>query len=382
MQLAHAKSTLVMDLGKLVLPKPNSALRSNGKNIPTAIPAPVALVPAITDSTEALVSLPNPDVLPPMKSMKSEATVASSPSSPTNQTAPGTTHMPSSHTSWAKVVSTGKASPPQPLTFVAPILADDNSTLCIPSELLDIGWKKYSLCLIGQFMGSAPKMGLIYAIVNKIWGREGAISVSTYKDGLFLFQFPNESAYNHALYGGYWHVSRIPLVLQPWTSSLQKLDFSTATFPVWVQMKNVPMELLTQEGLSYLASVLGTPLHADRDCSKLFQGDSANVCIKIDFSKPLKHEIVVDIHGEKVAIVVSYSWKPQQCDHYQGWGHHALVCERKKLITKWIQKAPKVPVATTAKPVVLAAIDPVLNVQNSTAAGLISSSFYFNFNSI
>ncbi|KAJ4834730.1 hypothetical protein Tsubulata_007693, partial [Turnera subulata] len=28
-------------------------------------------------------------------------------------------------------------------------------------------------------------------------------------------------------------------------------------------LENVPLELLTEEGLSYLASALGTPLHAD-----------------------------------------------------------------------------------------------------------------------
>ncbi|KAJ4839058.1 hypothetical protein Tsubulata_021846 [Turnera subulata] len=101
-------------------------------------------------------------------------------------------------TPWAKVVSNPSPYNPQ-LNFMQPVLSGDSNMLCIPPELLEIGRKKYSLCLIGQFMGSAPKLGFIHAISIKLWVRDGAISISHYKDGLFLFQFSNESAYSRAL---------------------------------------------------------------------------------------------------------------------------------------------------------------------------------------
>ncbi|KAJ4829745.1 hypothetical protein Tsubulata_043740 [Turnera subulata] len=118
-----------------------------------------------------------------------------------------------------------------------------------------------------------PQIGFIHAIINKLWGRDGIISVSHYKDGLFLFQFPTEDAYNRAVSRGPWHVGGIPFMLWPWTSSSKKMDFSNAVFPVWIKLKHVPLELLTTEGLSSLASAL------------------------VDFSKPLLNELKLDING-------------------------------------------------------------------------------------
>ncbi|KAJ4821962.1 hypothetical protein Tsubulata_034557 [Turnera subulata] len=124
------------------------------------------------------------------------------------------------------------------------------------------------------------------------------------------------------------------------SASLQKLDIFAAKIPVWTKLKHVPLELLTREGLSYLANAIGKPLHVDQDCSRLFKGNCANICIEVNFSQPLKHELVVDFNGETVRIEVSYSWKPQRCDFCKDWGHHELACAKKKPITKWIQKVP------------------------------------------
>ncbi|KAJ4850802.1 hypothetical protein Tsubulata_009794 [Turnera subulata] len=134
------------------------------------------------------------------------------------------------------------------------------------------------------------------------------------------------------------------------------LDPSTATYPVWVQFKNVPLELLTAEGLSYLASALGTPLHSDQDCSRLFKGDQANVCINVDFSKPLQSQLLVDICGEHIAIEVSYSWKPQFCDNCHTWGHHALTCTMQQRQAQWVPKAKPIPPISTVPPIVVPAV--------------------------
>ncbi|KAJ4844892.1 hypothetical protein Tsubulata_016465, partial [Turnera subulata] len=45
------------------------------------------------------------------------------------------------------------------------------------------------------------------------------------------------------------------------------------------QLKHVPFELMTNEGLSYLASAIGKSLHMNQDCSKLFSSDRVTVCI-------------------------------------------------------------------------------------------------------
>ncbi|KAJ4824487.1 hypothetical protein Tsubulata_033137 [Turnera subulata] len=326
--LARSKSAIVMDLGNLNFPNPKSvaALRFNGKSTQAPTPAPVAFGSTVVDSV--LVHRDPDSAVSPVSLPVTEA--------PVEAISVVKDASPTSGSSWAKVIATGLA--PHSLKFVEPIFTDDQSTISIPPELLAIGRKKYSLCLIGQFMGTAPKIGLIHTIANMLWGRVGAISVSKYKDDLFLFQFPNESAYSRALHRGPWHVGGIPLLLSPWSSSFQKLDSSSAVFPVWVKFKNVPLELLTHEGLSYIASAVGTPMHTDQDCSKLFRDNCANVCIKVDFSQPLKHELPVDINGERMIIDIAYSWKPQWCAKCRTWGHHELLCPNKKSLTQWVKK--------------------------------------------
>ncbi|KAJ4848626.1 hypothetical protein Tsubulata_045654 [Turnera subulata] len=323
------RSSLVMDLGKIPFPKPSSLSnqRLKLKQIPTPITAPVDFAPIScapdSPSSQLPAAFNNP--------------VAVSASAAVSLNPDKTSTIPST-TSWAKVLSSAPKAP-QTLKFVEPVFDATTHVISIPPDLLAIGRKKYSMCLVGQFIGNAPKLGFIHVVLNKLWGRDGEIVVSTYKDGLFLFQFPNDSTYSRALYRGPWHVGGIPLILWPWHSSIKKPDSSTAVYPVWVQLRNVPLELLTEEGLSYLASNLGTSLHSDQDCSRLFRGDRANVCVEIDFSKPLQQELIVDINGEKAEIAISYSWKPQFCDGCKTWGHHVLACPNKRIITQWIQKA-------------------------------------------
>ncbi|KAJ4850536.1 hypothetical protein Tsubulata_048069 [Turnera subulata] len=205
-------------------------------------------------------------------------------------------------------------------------------------------------------MGKPPKLGLIQAMAEKLWGRQGSVSAIPYKEGLYLFQFPTDNSLSRALHGGPWHIGGIPLLLRTWDVNIMPVDFSTSVIPVWVQMKHVPLELLTKEGLSYLASAIGKPLHMNQDCSKLFTTDRVNVCIDVDYSKPLLDELAIEIDGCCHTIDISYSWKPMHCDLCNKWGHHRLACSAKPPSVQWV---PKEAVAGSSKPPIYPASKPV-----------------------
>ncbi|KAJ4843815.1 hypothetical protein Tsubulata_014017 [Turnera subulata] len=171
---------------------------------------------------------------------------------------PASSRVLSSDQTWASIV---QPNPTLPLQFVQPIFTEDSKVIQIPPHLLAIGRKKYSMCLIGQFIGTSPKLGLIQAMAIKLWGRHGPVSVIPYSAGLYLLQFADESSLVRALHGGPWHIGGIPLLLCKWEVGIKPVDFNTSLIPVWVQMNNVPFELLTTEGLSYLASAIGKPSH-------------------------------------------------------------------------------------------------------------------------
>ncbi|KAJ4842319.1 hypothetical protein Tsubulata_039692 [Turnera subulata] len=196
-------------------------------------------------------------------------------------------------------------------------------------------------------MGLSPKLGLIQAMATKLWGRYSPISVIPYTEGLYLFQFFDESALSRALYGGPWHIGGIPLLLRKWTAEIKPVDFSASLIPVWVQLKQVPFELLTKEGLSYLASAIGKPSHMNQDCSKMLASDRVSVCVDVDFSKPLLDELTVEFDGCQRTIPLSYSWKPQFCVSCNKWGHHQLTCSTKRTTVQWVPKATSVVSPTT-----------------------------------
>ncbi|KAJ4849043.1 hypothetical protein Tsubulata_046129, partial [Turnera subulata] len=95
--------------------------------------------------------------------------------------------------------------------------------------------------------------------------------------------------------------SLMPLLSLEHCMEIQALDISSSVLPVWIQLRDVPLELCTREGLSYLASALGKP------------SSIVNVCVEVDFAKALVPSLEVDLNDEKYTIGVSYSWKPSHC---------------------------------------------------------------------
>ncbi|KAJ4846497.1 hypothetical protein Tsubulata_004019 [Turnera subulata] len=172
------------------------------------------------------------------------------------------------------------------------------------------------------------------------------IQISLSQDGLYLFQYPTDSSLSRALQGGPWRIGGIPLFLRKWDVNIKPIDFSASVIPVWVQLKHVPFELMTNEGLSYLASTIGKPIHMNQDCSKLFSSDRVTICIDVDYSKPLLDELAVALDGCTRTIKISYSWKPICCDMCHKWGHHHLACPTKQPSVQWI---PKVAAADSMK---------------------------------
>ncbi|KAL0283266.1 UNVERIFIED_CONTAM: hypothetical protein Sradi_7234700 [Sesamum radiatum] len=89
--------------------------------------------------------------------------------------------------------------------------------------------------------------------------------------------------------------------------------------PIWIRLKHLPMEYWTEDGLSVVASGIGTPLYVDKitkECSRL---DYARVCVLLDYNSTLpKHVIVISPfmqNGKEVPtrVEVEYEWLPQRC---------------------------------------------------------------------
>ncbi|KAK4383920.1 hypothetical protein Sango_3108200 [Sesamum angolense] len=123
--------------------------------------------------------------------------------------------------------------------------------------------------------------------------------------GFFFFRFFNRMAMEDVIEGGPWLFQGQPIVLQPWEQD---------------------------EGLSTVASGIGTPLYTDgitEDCSRL---DFARVCVMLDFNSELpKHLVVISPvlrNGKEdpKRIDVEYEWLSQRCKNCCSLGLVSATC--------------------------------------------------------
>ena len=94
------------------------------------------------------------------------------------------------------------------------------------------------------------------------------------------------------------------------------------------------MEYWTEEGLSYLTSVVGVPLFADLATETRRRINYARVCMELDANKPMIDEFIIDVPVandpdlvcDEITIKVSYQWKPPICSHCHIFGHSTVSC--------------------------------------------------------
>ncbi|KAL0288902.1 UNVERIFIED_CONTAM: hypothetical protein Sradi_7086700 [Sesamum radiatum] len=134
--------------------------------------------------------------------------------------------------------------------------------------------------------------------------------------------------------GGPWLFQGQPIVLQFWEQGMSLRRQKHTQIPVWIRLRHLPMEYWTEEGLSTVASGIGTPLYTDgitKNCSRL---DYARVCVLLDFSSALpKHLVVISPtlrNGKEdpKRVDVEYEWLPQRCSHCCSLGHVATSVRR------------------------------------------------------
>ena len=107
--------------------------------------------------------------------------------------------------------------------------------------------------------------------------------------------------------------------------------------PIWVHFYNIPLEYWNQEGLSYIASMIGKPLHVDKMTASRRRITYARICIEIDAMDDWITSFELESVGNKslVTIYVEYQWTPSRCSSCKCFGHD---CHKKEHTTNASQQ--------------------------------------------
>ncbi|GJU68828.1 hypothetical protein Tco_1255087 [Tanacetum coccineum] len=166
---------------------------------------------------------------------------------------------------------------------------------------------------------------IIANYVRNTWGKYRLVrTMFSSSTRLFSFQFSSMDGLDDMLENGLWFIRNNPFILKKWHPNENLLKEDVNTVLVWVKLHGVPVTAFSDDGLSAIATKLGTPLMLDSYtsdmCMKSWGRSSyARVMIELRADVELKDNIVMAMPRIKEEgyytcnIYVEYEWKPPRC---------------------------------------------------------------------
>lgn len=203
----------------------------------------------------------------------------------------------------------------------------------VPKEVFAGAKPLWEDFLIGKFLNaSAPHVGKIYMIVNKIWrlgDKSSLIDVFAVNDSTVKFRIRNEAMRARILNRGMWNIMSLPMMLSKWTPFAEEAQPAMKSIPLWVTLKNIPPSMFTDKGIEFLASAVGKPkkLHPKTEACVSFE--EAQILVEADLTKklPTEYHLTGEEEGElDVVVEYLYPWLPPRCSNCKKWGHGNDTC--------------------------------------------------------
>lgn len=212
----------------------------------------------------------------------------------------------------------------------------------IPDDVIEKGnplWEDY---LIGKFLDTAPHIARVHATVNRIWtqGEQKQIDVHIVDDTTMKFKVINPAMRARILRRGMWNIGNVPLVVTKWTPDELKEKPEIKSIPMWIHLKNVPMNMFSWQGLSFITSAAGSPVRLHPETASCSNFKLAKIFVNVDLSKELPDKINFTKNGKSSLVEFIYPWLPLRCRLCGKWGHGAKVCvmNKKEETEKSVQK--------------------------------------------
>ena len=227
----------------------------------------------------------------------------------------------------------------------------DGVDLVLPKEsILQIS-DRFANTLYGYFVGKRLAFPIVENYVKNTWAKFGIRKVMMNAAGFFFFKFDTQLDMKRVLESGPWLIRSVPIILNIWTpeSSLVKNDVSKV--PVWIKIHDVPLVAFTEEGLSLIATKVGTPILLDSATTTMClnswgRSSYARALVEVDAAKDLKENLIIGIPkmvGEdftSVTLRIEYEWKPPRCSTCMVFGHNVEHCPKhvKPVVTEETHK--------------------------------------------
>ncbi|KAF8072335.1 hypothetical protein N665_1125s0003 [Sinapis alba] len=203
----------------------------------------------------------------------------------------------------------------------------------VPDEVFKDAAPLWDDFLIGRFLDKAPHIAKVHAIVNKIWAlsdKTQMIDVYEINSTTMKFRISNPITRNRVIRRAMWNIAEVPVVMAKWSPLTEDIKQETHSIPLWVHMKNIPMDMFSWKGLSFISSSVGVPVRLHPETEQCINLKVAKVFVKADLSKDMPRSMNFNFQGKKTLVEYTYPWLPPKCTYCEKWGHYEKVCKGKK----------------------------------------------------
>lgn len=80
----------------------------------------------------------------------------------------------------------------------------------------------------------------------------------------FLFKFPDIDTKKWVLQFCPWYIGKRPIFLRNYVKGVSIEKLNALRYPIWLKSWDIPIDLLSVEGIGHIASAVGRPLWLDK----------------------------------------------------------------------------------------------------------------------
>ncbi|KAF9595069.1 hypothetical protein IFM89_036528 [Coptis chinensis] len=225
------------------------------------------------------------------------------------------------NSSWSSLFKASRSDNSAALKKVNVNIVDGVAT--IPSELINKGINEWSNYVVGFFFGRRLPYPLVQDFVQKNWKLKGGYSISTDKD-LFYFKFSLVEDMRQFLEADPIYITGKLFVIRQWTPEVEAQKSSIKTLPVWVKLMNLPKQLWTDDGLDYVASLIGNPMCMDQATKLRQRLNFAKFCVEVRLIMSTR-KVRIKMNEKEMDIDLEYPWIPLPAQLAKIWAQSGRV---------------------------------------------------------
>lgn len=198
----------------------------------------------------------------------------------------------------------------------------------VPGEVFERGEELHRDFIIGAFFAKMPSYKAIESVLNFLWGKGTKLEIHTNaKERTMIVRIPNEYIRSKVLEKRIWYVGTAMFHVAQWSTQQPVATPDLLSIPIWAHLKGLPLNLRSQEGLSFAAGLVGDPKETDEYTKNLSNIDVAHVKVHADLTSPLPPVIELKRqNGDVIPVTVEYPWSPPSCSFCQQIGHIQKDC--------------------------------------------------------